>query len=150
MINMIVAVGRYGVIGNKGKLPWRIPEDLKMFKELTMGGVLFVGKKTAESLPPLKGREIVVLTRETFPQVVLAEHHRPKWIIGGAAIYNAALELDIIDNVYLTLIDQNYKGDTYFSTAQFCAPKWSFNKKSWLILQKEPLVELQHWTRQRD
>src|SRR6266568_8800773 len=100
MINMIVAVSKNDVIGKNGTLPWRIPEDLKAFKELTMGGILYVGKKTAQSLPPLKGREIVILNRSSFPtlnDITTINDERPKWLIGGAQIYDAALKLDIVD-----------------------------------------------------
>ena len=54
----IAAVSQNGVIGRQGDLPWRLPEDLKWFKKLTMGGILLMGRKTWESLPGgLPGRE---------------------------------------------------------------------------------------------
>lgn len=145
MINLIVAVSKNGVIGKDNTLPWRIPEDLKAFKELTMGGVLFVGKNTAQSLPPLKGREIIQLKRETFIDVLQTDYNdRLKWIIGGATIYNAALELNLCDKVYLTLIDKEYDGDTFFSHKQFALPNWKLVNER-ILKEQEPKVVLQEW-----
>ena len=152
MINMIVAVSKNGVIGKNGNLPWRIPEDLKAFKELTMGGTLFVGKNTAATLPPLKGRTVVKVNRTEFP--TLNDVTDPqwgdtsRWIIGGAAIYNAALDADIVDKVYLTVIDQDFDGDTFFSHGQFQDPKWILTGTR-VLKETDPLVTLQEWTRKR-
>ena len=62
----VVAVAENGVIGNKGALPWRIPEDLKRFKALTLGKPCIMGRKTWDSLPkkPLPGRTNIVVTRD--------------------------------------------------------------------------------------
>jgi dihydrofolate reductase len=151
MINMIVAVSKNGVIGKDGALPWRIPEDLRAFKELTMGGILYVGKKTASTLPPLKGREVVVLGRETFPTLLdVKALNKPAWIIGGAAIYNAALELDIVDRIYVTLIDKEYDGDTFFSFEQLkkiSALPWKLVSER-ILRENDPLVTLQEWSRE--
>lgn len=152
-IKMIVAVAKNGVIGKNDGLAWRIPEDLKTFKELTMGGVLYVGKKTASTLPPLKGREVITLKREGYPTLKDVGHDvvigdRPHWIIGGAAIYNAALEQDVVDRVYLSVIDREYEGDVFFSTAQFVAPKWELVSER-IIREADPAVKLQEWLRRR-
>lgn len=148
-VNMIVAVSKNGVIGKDGGLPWRISEDLKAFKELTMGGALYVGKKTASTLPPLKGREIIILNRDVYPTLMdVGDYDKPTWIIGGAAIYTAALKLDIVDVVYLTIIDKEYDGDTFFSTAQFQMPNWELISSK-TIREAEPFVSLQEWHRRR-
>lgn len=64
MIALIAAVSRNGVIGKDGKIPWRLPEDLKRFKALTLGHVLVMGRKTYESIGhPLPGRQTIVLSR---------------------------------------------------------------------------------------
>lgn len=119
MINLIVAVSKNGVIGKNNSLPWRIKEDLKKFKELTMGGILFVGKKTGASMPPLPGREVLVLDRNNYPTIndvsTIAKDNKTCWIAGGTQIFRAALELNIVDKIYLTYIDQEYDGDTFFS-----------------------------------
>src|SRR6267154_1622165 len=65
-IVLVVAVAKNGVIGNKGALPWRIPQDLQRFKALTLGKPLIMGRKTWDSLPkkPLPGRSNIVVTRD--------------------------------------------------------------------------------------
>ena len=64
MIALIAAVARNGTIGKDGKIPWRLPEDLKRFKQLTMGHVLVMGRKTFESIGgPLPGRHTIMLTK---------------------------------------------------------------------------------------
>ena len=69
-INIIVARSRNGVIGKDGKLPWYLPEDLKFFKEKTIGFPVIMGRKTWESIgKPLKGRENIVLTKNPSYQV---------------------------------------------------------------------------------
>ena len=65
MVSLIVAASRNGVIGAKGKLPWRLPTDLQRFKELTMGHPILMGRKTFESIgKPLPGRINIVVTRQ--------------------------------------------------------------------------------------
>ena len=149
MINMIVAVSRNGVIGKGSDLPWGrgLPEDLKTFKALTMGSTLYVGKKTASNLPPLKGRDVITLGREGYPSLgtIKQRHsHGDAWIIGGAAIYNAALEMGVVDKVYLSLFDRDYDGDTFFSYAQFKTPNWQLVKET-VIRESDPTVRLQEW-----
>lgn len=159
MINMIVAVSRNGVIGKDGGLPWRLPEDLKMFKALTMGSTLYVGKKTAATLPPLKGREVKVLQREGYPSLDTIEDSHScgcnepcfcfpddAWIIGGAAIYNAALEAGVVDKVYLSIVDADFDGDTFFSIDQFKLPQWKLVNEQ-VIRAADPVVRLQEWLR---
>lgn len=152
MINMIVAMASNGVIGKNNLLPWRIAEDLKCFKKLTMDGMLFVGKKTAQSLPNLQGREIVVLNKNSFPQLSdiknIAEISQKKiWIIGGAQIYNAALNTNIVDALYITKIDKEYDGDTYFPIDTIN------NSNGWILGSEEilrdndPLTKLQIWNK---
>lgn len=67
-VNIIVAYNDHRVIGNKGDIPWKIPADMKRFKELTNGGVVIMGRKTWDSLPPkfrpLPNRINIVLTRQ--------------------------------------------------------------------------------------
>lgn len=73
----VVAVGRNGVIGGEGRLPWRLPSDLKRFKAITMGKPMLMGRKTFEAIgKALPGRETIVLTRETSfaASGVLAAH----------------------------------------------------------------------------
>jgi len=149
MIKMIVAVSRNGVIGRGSDLPWgrSLPEDLKTFKTLTMGSTLYVGKKTTSNLPPLKGRDVITLGREGYPSLdTIRRRHSSgdAWIIGGAAIYDAALKLGIVDKVYLSLVDRDYDGDTFFSYAQFKTPEWKLVNET-VIRETDPTVRLQEW-----
>lgn len=150
-MKLIVAVSKNNVIGNKGELPWYFPEDSKRFKELTMGGVLFVGKGTAKTMPPLKGREVVVLGRKkkgpTIANMkkIAAEKEKTGWLIGGAQIYKKALEANVIDEAYITLIEQEFEGDTFFDPCIITKnSKWTLVKEE-LLKVKNPTIRLQHW-----
>ena len=139
MINAIVAMGADRVIGRYNGLLWPIPDDLKRFKELTMGHPVVMGRKTYESIfsmlgKPLPGRTNIVITRSPadfmdnpsfeFENVLLAgsleeaiekakEIDKEEIFIGGGAqIYQQALPL--VDRLYLTLVDDDKEGDAYF------------------------------------
>lgn len=132
-LSLIVAIARNGVIGKDGGLPWRIPEDMRHFKRVTMDHTLIVGRKTAEGLPRLQGRKLVVVSRAGVvpPQVVAADnrvlHVRTTVedavavaretdpepiVIGGAEVYRAAMPF--VSRIYLTEIDRAVDGDTRF------------------------------------
>ena len=109
----IVAANPSGAIGRKGDLPWHLPEDLRHFKELTMGHPVIMGRKTWESLPkrPLPGRRNIVVSRnpeykaegaEVFPSVeeAVAACREIPFIIGGEAVYRAAIPF--CTRLYLT------------------------------------------------
>lgn len=148
MIDMIVAVSKNYVIGKDGKLPWHIPADLKQFKELTMNGILFVGKNTAKTLPKLPGREVIVLHRNEYPTIedvvdIAHSRNRAGWIIGGAQIYRAAFKQGIVRKVYMTLIDKQFDGDAYFSFDCDMVSSWVLESEE--IISQEPLARLQVW-----
>ncbi|TFV44593.1 dihydrofolate reductase [Blastococcus sp. TF02A-35] len=122
---MIWAQARGGVIGAGGKLPWHLPEDLKLFRTLTTGSTVVMGRRTWESLPerfrPLPGRVNVVLTsdpswsadgarRAASVEQVLAEHE-DLWVIGGGEVYAAFLPH--ADRVVVTDVDTAVEGDTW-------------------------------------
>lgn len=121
MITLIVARAENGVIGNKGKLPWHIPADLKRFKALTMGKPMIMGRKTFESLPGLlPGRQHIVLTRdpdwcaegaETVRTIeeALATAGDEAFVIGGAEIF--ALFEPLADRWELTEVHGAPEGD---------------------------------------
>lgn len=120
-IVLIVARGDNGVIGNKGTLPWHIPEDLKHFKKLTMGKPMIMGRKTFESFPsPLPGRRHIVLTRDRgwaaegaevahSVEEALALAGDDAAVIGGAEVF--ALFMDRADVVELTEVHASPEGD---------------------------------------
>lgn len=124
---MIVAASERGVIGRGGKLPWRIPSDLRRFKSLTMGHAYIVGRRTWDEVgKPLPGRRMIVVTRATdrsWPEGVIvvssidaafgaAERiERDETFVGGGAeIF--ALALPRIDRIYLTRVHGEVSGDT--------------------------------------
>jgi dihydrofolate reductase len=120
---IIAAVGMNRVIGKNGKLPWHISEDLKRFKRLTTGHAILMGRKTFESLgKPLANRRNVVLSSkpipgaETYPSIPEALNALASagtvFVIGGGTLYAQLLER--ADEVYLTLVDQEIVGDTFF------------------------------------
>jgi dihydrofolate reductase len=125
-IVFVVAMADNGVIGAGGDIPWRIPEDMKRFKALTMGHPLVMGRKTWESLPrrPLPGRTNIVITRDTSyvadGAVVVhtldealararAENPAEIAIIGGAEIYRTALPH--ATRIELTEVHKDVEGD---------------------------------------
>ena len=137
-INIIVARSRNGVIGKDGKLPWYLPEDLKFFKEKTIGFPVIMGRKTWESIgKPLKGRQNVVLTRNPSYQVnnaikvssleeALTLFTGDIFIIGGASLYREALPL--ANKVWITEIDKDFEGNAIFD---------KLDEKEWKLIWSE-------------
>jgi dihydrofolate reductase len=127
----IAAVGRNGVIGRGGQLPWDLPEDMRFFRESTRGQIVVMGRKTYESLgKALPKRENAVLSRDAefkapdarvFLTLEGAISHfrgrsdladRSLFVIGGGEIYT--LSLPLLDEIWLTEIDSDFEGDAYF------------------------------------
>jgi dihydrofolate reductase len=123
VIGLVWAQSSNGVIGRDGTLPWHLPEDMAHFRSLTTGATVLMGRRTWESLPPrfrpLQGRRNLVLSRnpqegvETFPDLLqaLAAVSQDVWVMGGAAVYRAALPL--ADRIVVTEIRESFDGDTY-------------------------------------
>lgn len=122
-ITIVVARAQNGVIGKGGKLPWHISADLKRFKQLTMGTVLVMGRRTFDSLPGiLPGRRHIVLTRDRNWRARGAEcahgvenalrlaGNEPISVIGGSDIF--ALFLPLAGRIELTEILEDIAGDT--------------------------------------
>jgi len=125
-VSLIWAEAAGRVIGRDGTLPWRLPEDQQLFKRLTMGATVVMGRATWDSLPasvrPLPGRRNVVLTRQPgwSAQGAVTAHSLDEaieaadgdvWVIGGASVYAAAL--DRADQVVRTRVHVQVDGDTY-------------------------------------
>ncbi len=123
-LRAIVCLAANGVIGNAGALPWNVPEDMRHFKELTMGHALIVGRKSY--MGPLTGRKLVVLSRKGFSapkgieiaktkdealKIALSADPEP-FVIGGAEVYKM-FEPEISD-IYLTRLNKEFEGDTLF------------------------------------
>ena len=128
-VALVAAVARGGVIGRDSGIPWRLPEDMRRFRTLTMGHPVVMGRRTWESLPdqfrPLPGRGNVVVTRNSDwsaqgadragsieDALRLLEGEATVFVIGGGEIYAAALPS--ADELLLTEIDAEIEGDTYF------------------------------------
>ena len=123
MIGLIWAQAANRVIGRDNAIPWRIPEDMKHFREITAGSAVLMGRRTWESLPPrfrpLPGRRNLVLSRtpqegaETFASLeeALADVTGDLWVMGGSAVYAATLPF--ADRVEVTEIRETFEGDTY-------------------------------------
>ena len=146
IVSAIAAMTKDRVIGRDGKLPWSLPEDMKFFRKKTAGSILIMGRKTFDSLgKPLKGRYHIVISRDaleknhslsgttnsSFVHYVTSLSEAKEWakkllsnqenswpeevyIIGGSQIYEQSLQ--IIDRLYLTVIDESIEGDAYFPT----------------------------------
>jgi dihydrofolate reductase len=124
-ISLVVAAAENGVIGHRGALPWRLPEDLKRFKALTMGKPVIMGRKTWDSLPrrPLPGRTNIVVTRNrnfcadgafvahSFSDAIAQAGDGDLMVIGGEAIFAEALPLAQI--IHLTEVAASPEGDAF-------------------------------------
>jgi dihydrofolate reductase len=124
-IVLVVAIADNGVIGKDGGIPWRIPEDMKRFKAITMGHTVVMGRKTWDSLPkkPLPGRVDVVVTRQRDWRAegavtagslgqATAGTSGAVMVIGGAEIYERALPL--ASRIELTEVHRAFAGDPRF------------------------------------
>ena len=131
-VSMIVATTRNQVIGRNNQMPWHLPADLRYFKQRTLGKPIIMGRKTWESLGrPLPGRLNIVITQqadtvfegaEVFADWQVAIQRGQEWareqgvdevmVIGGGQLYQQALAL--AQRVYLTRIDLELEGDTFF------------------------------------
>jgi thymidylate synthase/dihydrofolate reductase len=119
MVHMIVAMDLSRGIGKSGHLPWHIPRELALFKQLTMGSTLLVGRKTAETLPPLTGRQLHILSRTKpdstgCPNLHNALRFFPNaFVIGGKQIYEQVLPDPRVSTLHLSLIKATHDCDTY-------------------------------------
>lgn len=125
-VSIIVATDDRGGIGLDGRLPWRLPEDLKRFKAVTMGKPVVMGRRTWDSIGrALPGRHNIVISRQagratagatfvdSFSAALRAAGDVPEvCIIGGAEIYQLALP--IADEIHLTRVHATVDADTFF------------------------------------
>lgn len=126
ILSFVVAMARNGVIGRDNQLPWRLPADLRHFKTVTMGKPIIMGRKTYDSIGrPLPGRTNIVVTRDPAYQaegclvvhsieeaLAAAGDAAEVMVIGGAEFYRQLLPR--ADRIYLTRIDAEFEGDTWF------------------------------------
>jgi dihydrofolate reductase len=127
LISLIAAMASNRVIGHKGDIPWKIPGEQKMFKEITMDHTVIMGRKTYESLGrPLPGRTNIVITRQADYQATgciiahdladalaaCSQEENEAFVCGGGQLYHLALPK--ADRIYLTVLLREIAGDTYF------------------------------------
>ena len=131
---MIVAMARNRVIGANGKIPWHLPNELQLFKSVTRGHHIIMGRKTYESIGRLlPGRTTVIVTRQkdysisgakiahTLEQAItLCNGDSEIFVIGGGELYRAAMPM--ADRLYLTVVDAEPAGDTQMP--EFNATEW--------------------------
>ena len=140
-IVLVVAAAENGVIGQDGKIPWHISEDMKRFKALTMGHTVVMGRKTWDSLPrkPLPGRANVVVTRQKDWRAdgavtaaslgeAMAGTSGTVMVIGGGEIYATALPM--ATRIELTEVHQAFDGDA----------KFEFDRSGWVETARESHV----------
>ena len=141
-VSLVVAMDRQRVIGNRGKLPWHLPEDLKRFKALTMGHSMILGRKTHESIGRLlPGRRSIIVTRQgnyAVPGALVAHSMEEAlaacagedeaFVIGGGEIYREALAS--ADRIYLTEVHQETLGDAFFPALE---------AGTWREVSREPI-----------
>ncbi len=127
MISLIVAASANGVIGRGGELPWHLSDDLKRFKQLTMGKPIVMGRKTHESIGrALPGRQNIVLTKQldfvaegcdvvssAEAAIAVAGDAAEIMVIGGSDIYQIFLPL--AERIYLTRVQVEIDGDAHFA-----------------------------------
>ena len=126
LLSIICAMDKNRLIGKNNQLPWHLPADLAFFKQSTLGKPVVMGRNTFESIgKPLPGRQNIVVTSNPEWQasgcdvatsidgaIELAMSADEIMLIGGASLYEQTI--DIVDKLYLTLIDFEFEGDTWF------------------------------------
>lgn len=139
-IAMIAAMAKNRVIGRDGKIPWDLPEDRERFKQLTMGHVIIMGRRTYEEIGrPLPGRityvvsskwkegergcHIVRTLTDAITHAAGAYPQKKIFLCGGERIYTEGMAL--AGEIYLTLLKEEVEGDTYFPPLgeEWCASK---------------------------
>lgn len=155
ILTSIAAMAKNRVIGVDNKLPWHLPEDLKFFKEKTLGHIMIMGRKTFESLgKPLPKRFHIVITRQENykfedPNVevvhdmktalelahMLTTKYKAKFgdevfVVGGGEIFEQSM--DLVDRIYLTVIEKDFDGHAKFP---------EFSEKDFKLVEKSDRTE---------
>ena len=149
-LSIVVAMDSNRLIGKDNGLPWHLPADLAFFKKLTTGNTILMGRKTFDSIGrPLPNRRNIVITRNADIEITgcevvnsieealsLAQGETEVMVIGGAKLYQQILP--IADRLYITQIEGEFDGDTYFP---------SYNEAEWFqisIESREPDEDNHH------
>ena len=130
MITIIAAIGLNNELGKDNDLIWHLPADLKRFKKVTSGHAIIMGRNTFESIgKPLPNRRSIIITRNTSYEkegcdvvhsleeaINLIKDQKNAFIIGGAQIYKEAIEKQLVDQLDITKVHQNFEADVFFPT----------------------------------
>lgn len=142
MISLLWAMDKNRGIGLNNELPWRLPEDLKYFKKVTMGKPIAMGRKTYDSIGrPLPGRENIVVTRSQGLTIegctvihdvkeLLNREEGELFVIGGAEIFKEILPYS--DRLYITEIYDEFEADTFFP---------EINMSDWELIESTPGIK---------
>lgn len=140
MIRLIAIVEKNFGLSKNGKILWEFEEDRAFFQKLTRNSIVIMGRNTFFSHKnfPLKDRINCVITKTDIPDAICfptleeaIENYPDAWIIGGAQLYNYALQKDLIAEAIITQVNQEYDADTFLDTKYL----ESFNRK--LMIKKE-------------
>jgi len=127
-ITIIAAIAKNNALGKDNDLIWYLPADLKRFKKVTTGHHILMGRNTYESIgKPLPNRTTVIITRNSDYKaegcvvvnniekaIEVAKEDEQVFIIGGAQIYKQAMEANLVDQLDITLVHQNFDADVFF------------------------------------
>ncbi|CAI8173524.1 MAG: Dihydrofolate reductase [Polaribacter sp. SA4-10] len=128
MITIIAAISKNNALGKDNDLIWHLPADLKRFKKVTSGHYILMGRNTFESIgKPLPNRTSVIITRNTdynkdgcliansIEQALeLSKKQETVFIIGGAQVYKQAIDRDLVDQLDITLVHEEFDADVFF------------------------------------
>ena len=142
MITIIAAIGNNNELGKGNDLIWHLPADLQRFKKRTTGHAIIMGRNTFESIgKPLPNRRSIIITRNTSYQnegceivhsledaIKLIEPQADAFIIGGAQIYKEAMEKNVVDQLDITKVHQDFEADVFFPT---------IDSKTWKEVSRE-------------
>lgn len=149
---LIVAMAKNRTIGKDGKIPWHLSRELKLFKQITTGHTLIMGRKTYESIGrPLPERKNIVVTRNpdfkadgchvyTDLNKAISDHKNERiFVIGGAEIFKQCM--DLADEIHLTVVQKEFDGDVSFP--EFNADDYRISERTYY--EDDPPFELIHY-----
>ena len=127
IITIIAAIAKNNALGKNNDLIWHLPADLKRFKKITTGHYIIMGRNTFESIgKPLPNRTTIIITRNknyfkdgcliahSLEQALeMAKEEEQVFVIGGAQIYNYAMEHNLVDTLDITLVHHEFEADVY-------------------------------------
>ena len=145
MITIIAAIGNNNELGKGNDLIWHLPADLKRFKKRTTGHAIIMGRNTFESIgKPLPNRRSIIITRNTSYQkegceivhsleeaIELIASQEDAFIIGGAQIYKEAMEKNVVDQLDITKVHQDFDADVFFP---------AIDSRVWEEVTREPFL----------